>query len=144
VSRLVVDASVVAKWLFPEAHSEHALALLDRYQRGEDELLAPETLLAEVANVAWKKCRLLREVTVGEAVEAVRLLVAVSPALVGPDRLLDGALALALTHRRPVYDCLYVTLALEEQCDFVTADDRLAFALQPSLRCVIRLADVVA
>jgi predicted nucleic acid-binding protein len=32
-------------------------------------------------------------------------------------------------HERSVYDCLYVALALEEDCEFVTADQSLIRAL---------------
>ena len=45
----VVDASVAAKWLAPEADSALASALLD------DELLVPDLLFAEVGNILWKK-----------------------------------------------------------------------------------------
>ena len=42
----VVDASVVAKWIAPEPDSPLAEALLD------DELIVPDLLFAEVANMA--------------------------------------------------------------------------------------------
>ena len=45
----VVDASVAAKWLVPEADSPLAEALLD------DDLLAPDLLFAEVGNILWNK-----------------------------------------------------------------------------------------
>jgi hypothetical protein len=43
----VIDASVAIKWLVPEALSEEALRLLD----AGEELLAPEMLMIEAANV---------------------------------------------------------------------------------------------
>jgi predicted nucleic acid-binding protein len=44
----VVDASVAAKWLAPEEDSAQALKYLNA------ELLAPDLLFAEVANILWK------------------------------------------------------------------------------------------
>ena len=46
---LVLDASVAVKWFVEEPGTAAALALL-----AEDEsLIAPELVIAEVANVAW-------------------------------------------------------------------------------------------
>ena len=45
----VIDASVAAKWLLPEDGSDQASALLG------DELLVPDLLFAELANIFWKK-----------------------------------------------------------------------------------------
>jgi len=48
---IVVDASVVAAAFFPEPHRAAAAALL----ADGEELVAPDLLLAEVANVIWKR-----------------------------------------------------------------------------------------
>jgi len=53
MSKLVVDASVAAKWLVSEPLSNRALAVLG----GSDELIAPDLFLAEVGNILWKKAR---------------------------------------------------------------------------------------
>ena len=45
----VIDASVAAKWLAPEPDTPLAEALL------ADDLIAPDLLYAEVANILWKK-----------------------------------------------------------------------------------------
>jgi len=50
---LVVDAGVVVKWYIPESGSDRAAALLETDRR----LIAPDLLLAEVANVLWKSRR---------------------------------------------------------------------------------------
>jgi predicted nucleic acid-binding protein len=52
---LVVDASVVIKWLVFEPYSTEARQILSDYQAGDLTLLAPDLLLAEVANIIWKK-----------------------------------------------------------------------------------------
>lgn len=136
MASLVLDACVATKWVFPEVDSDRALRVLDRYRLGHDELIAPDIFVAEVANVAWKKCALLGEVTEDQAAGALRILVASCPELVSSELLIERALQLAWRYRRPVYDCIYVALALEEQCELVTADQHLVAAMQPSLSCV--------
>lgn len=123
--RYVVDASVAAKWLAPELGSDEAAALLDA------DLFAPDLIHAEVANIFWKK-RQRAEIDDAAAALAVRWM-AGAPIEVTPSRdLSERALALAVHLRRPVYDCLYVALALREGCPLVTADIRLAHACQRS------------
>ena len=49
MSGLVIDASVAIKWVIEEAGTKEALAL--RRQA----LAAPDLLVAECANILWKK-----------------------------------------------------------------------------------------
>jgi len=54
IDRLVVDASVAAKWHLPERDEEHtdrALALLTQFRGGDLELLAPAHIRFEVPSV---------------------------------------------------------------------------------------------
>jgi predicted nucleic acid-binding protein len=125
--RTVVDASVAIKWILPEAGSDAAAALQG------DELLAPAWWLAEAANALWK--RAARGVIT--AAEAARLLsklrnapVAAIP--VEPD--VDAALALAIELRHPIYDCIYLALAIREKAVLVTADSRFFRAAGHSSR----------
>jgi len=39
-----------------------------------------------------------------------------------------------------VYDCLYVALAERENCELITADDRLVRNLQPAFPFIVSLA----
>jgi predicted nucleic acid-binding protein len=48
---LVVDASVAVKWFLVEPGDREALALLD----GDEPLIAPELVVAEVVNAVWKR-----------------------------------------------------------------------------------------
>jgi len=123
MERAVIDASVAVKWVLEESGSPQACRL-----RGA-RLEAPELLLVECANILWKKVRLgdLRE---EEAMERLDLL-ARAPVIiwaVSPD-LLMRALRLALDLRHPVYDCLYLALALQQGAPLVTADHRFAQAV---------------
>ncbi len=42
------------------------------------------------------------------------------------------ATELAIETDRTIYDCLYVALAIEQKCQFLTADERLVNALGKS------------
>ena len=133
---LVVDASVVAKWLLPEPDADRAVALRERAEFEGVALLAPDVLAAEVASVVWK--RVIRGQL--EPIEAERLFstfALMSPLLVRIDGLAHEALRLSLRFRRSVYDCLYLALAFRRSCDLVTADEKLFNALNglvPHLR----------
>lgn len=121
---LVVDASVAVKWFVPEEGSAQALALIDDGLR----LIAPELLVAEVANVAWKKQR-RRELSGREAYDMLALLAQIEIALVSIIPLAQAALAIARDSDRSLYDCLYVALAIRDQATLVTADRRFRDAL---------------
>ena len=56
----VVDASIAVKWVIPEVLSEQA----DRIRDSDDDVLAPDLLLVEVANALWRKT-VAQEITPG-------------------------------------------------------------------------------
>jgi predicted nucleic acid-binding protein len=117
-SPLVVDASVVVKWVVDEPGSDAALAL-----RGRD-LAAPALLRIEVANVL-RTLVARTEVDAGEARELFQLLQGAPLSIVDPDDDLERrALELALELGHPVYDCLYLALAERMQRRVITADRR--------------------
>lgn len=114
----VVDASVAAKWLAPEAESTQAEALLD------SELLAPDLIFAEVANILWKK-HSRGEMDATTANAAARWLMQVPMETVESITLMTEALALSVRLQHPAYDCFYLALARQAGCPLVTADKRL-------------------
>jgi predicted nucleic acid-binding protein len=59
MSLYVVDASIAIKLYVPEVHSAEAI----RFFSDGHELIVPEFMLAEVANIVWKKSALLDELT---------------------------------------------------------------------------------
>ncbi len=115
---LVVDASVAIKWVVEEPGTADAL-VLRRYR-----LSAPDLLIAECANILWKKVR-RRELVEHEALLAARLLEHADVDLVPMRRMLEAATKLATTLDHPAYDCIYLSLAESIGCTFVTADERL-------------------
>ena len=122
---LAVDASVTVKWYVPEPDGQRALSVLGSGRR----LLAPDLLISEVGNILWKKVQ-RGELTLVEAQTIVTALTTACPLELYPaSGLLSAALDIATTYQRTVYDSLYVALAHQQACQFVTADERLANAL---------------
>jgi predicted nucleic acid-binding protein len=120
---IVVDASVAIKWLLPEVDSAAARALYG------EEMSAPAIWLSEVANALWHHVR------VGELSEehahALLLRFRKAPVISTPiERELERAFALANALPHPVYDCLYLALAIQEGASLVTADLRFARAVR--------------
>ena len=120
---VVVDASVAAKWFVKEAGREQALEILD-----ESERHAPDLIIAEVGNVAWKKA--MRGEMSGEQARfictSLRRYFAV---LHRSEALADRAIEIALRLRHPIYDCLYLACAQRTGARLVTADRRLLAAI---------------
>ncbi len=116
---LVVDASVAVKWVVEESGSASAVALRSSY-----EFLAPDLIVAECANILWKKA-MRNELAREEAIVAAKLLARSGMALVSSRGLAEAATALAVDLRHPAYDCIYLALARERRCRLVTADRRL-------------------
>jgi predicted nucleic acid-binding protein len=116
VSGLVIDASIAIKWVIDENGTPEALKL-----RGRGRLMAPDLLVPECANILWKKVR-RRELSRDEALLAAGLLQGAEIELLPTRSLLEAATRIAIEFEHPAYDCLYLALAVEKDCPFVTAD----------------------
>jgi predicted nucleic acid-binding protein len=127
VKTLVVDASVAAKWFFEEDQSAAARRLFSSRRT----LIAPDLLGVELANAIWKRVQ-RKELDVDAAANILadfqRLAVEIAPSA----PYLPAALELAMITGRTVYDCLYLSLAISQQTQVVTADKRFAAALAGS------------
>ena len=121
----VVDASVVVKWFLPEPDNAAADFLLEQFLNGETGLIAPDLLLVEFASSLWKRVVLRKELTADEATLVYRDLLTMPLSLIATETLAEAALQWAIKHKHPVYDALYCTLAIDRQCDFVTADQTM-------------------
>ncbi len=125
--RLVVDASVAAKWYFAEPGHEAADRVLASRVNAERELLAPDLIVAEFTNVLWRRVR-RRECTFAAAEQILELWEVDRPELVPCSDLAQRAFQLASSLDQSVYDCLYLALAVEIDAPLVTADRALARA----------------
>jgi predicted nucleic acid-binding protein len=131
--RIVVDASVALKWVVSETGSDAADALL------EQDLMAPVLWLAEAANVLWRRAR-TGEITAEQASARLSELREAPVASLPIEPHLELALKLASEIGRPVYDCIYLALALHHQTHVVTADHRFVSAASiPALAGSVRL-----
>ncbi len=131
MTRFVVDASVAIKWLSPfrlEALAPQARGLLDRWQQGAAELIAPDLIWLEIASAHWKAVRQSR-CTGAEAETSLAALHARELPTVPSEQLIDLALRIALQHGRTVYDSLYVALAVTLNSELITADEKLVNVL---------------
>ena len=120
---IVIDANVAIKWVLKEPGREEAVSLLDAYEAGTVDLIAPQLLMAEVASALSKRCR-RGDMAPARAKQAFRLLEDRSPMLIDNPAHLSLALSMSLTHQISLWDALYLALAVERRCDLVTADRR--------------------
>ena len=119
MNSVVIDASVAIKWVVDEADSDAAVAVLESRS-----LLSPDLMIAECANLLWKKVW-LSELTADEAIIAARTLQQADIDILPTRHLMDVATRLAIDLNRAACDCIYLALAMEHGCSLVTADDRL-------------------
>jgi predicted nucleic acid-binding protein len=129
---LVIDASIAVKWVVEEPGTETALGLRSRFR-----FLAPELLIAECANILWKKVH-RGELLPDEATMAGRLLERSGIGFVPMRGLLEQAAELAISLSHPAYDCIYLAIARQNKARFVTADQRLLRAM--SARAPVELS----
>jgi predicted nucleic acid-binding protein len=116
----VVDASVALKWFVSENGSEAAVRLLNSGRP----IVAPDLVLAEVCNAAWKSWR-RREIDPAQLNQVAMDAAGPFQRLVPLDRLIQRAVTIASELDHPVYDCLYLALAEAEDAPLITADRRL-------------------
>jgi predicted nucleic acid-binding protein len=138
--RLVVDSSVVLKWVLPEPGRNYAVDLLNEYEGGLTDLIAPALLMEEAASGLSKRCR-RRELTPAQASKAYQFLELRQPLLFSEPVQLRAALELSILHHLSFWDSVYLALAIDERCDLVTADRRLQAGARRHYPFVILLGD---
>jgi predicted nucleic acid-binding protein len=118
---MVVDTMVLAYALIGEAdlHVRATEALA-----GADELLAPDSLRAELVNVLWLWVR-QRQVEPRAALEMLRDAEALVAEFVSAATLWEAALTLSVERDHSPYDTLFVALAAQRGTRVLTADAAL-------------------
>lgn len=118
---IVVDASVAVKWVFDEEYGDEAAVL----RKGSDVPIAPTLMLIEAGNALWRRVG-RGELTADEAAEHLTVLKGLPVGYVEEQALVVPALALAAAMQHPIYDCIYLALALRHDIRLATADVRFA------------------
>ena len=137
---IIVDSSVVAKWILPEADSAHAERLTTEVPAAGGRLIVLDLIVPEVANAVWKKHR-RGSMTLPEARQALALLRRFPIHLEPAARLIDQALEIAVRYDRAVYDALFVALVKDLQVKGVTADEPLFHTTHADFPQIILLRD---
>ena len=126
MTKFVIDANVAIKWLFPEVHHQDALRLLDQQN---NELFVPDFFFSEIGNILWKKVR-RGEIDLKTSQEHFQDILAVDFQIYSSNILVPFALEIAVRTQQAVYDCVYLALAVQKNCQMVTADERFLNSLQ--------------
>jgi predicted nucleic acid-binding protein len=130
---LAVDASVVFKWLIPDAAEDDvpaAKALLADHMEGRAKIVVPPLLYYEVGNILlFGRSR----PPIEDTADALTDLFAI-PLEVAPSTLVSahGTLRLASDYSLSYYDATYVMLAEMLDCLLITADRRIVRAMGAS------------
>jgi predicted nucleic acid-binding protein len=139
--RYVLDASVGLCWVIPRPLSPKALGLRDDYRNSIHELIAPAHFPGEIAS-ALTKAERQKSIPVGDAPKLIADVLHTTPILYPLDPLFYRAVEISSQTRAGFYDCLYVALAEQENCELVTADDKLINALQGQFPFILSLASL--
>ena len=126
---LVLDASVAVKWVLPENGRAEAVQIRQDFQDERIDVIAPYLIVAEVGNVLWKR-KQRGELPAQAAQVCFQEFLRNCPILVDSAAVTAAALALAMAHRRTIYDCLYLAWSLEQGCDLITADERFFHSMR--------------
>lgn len=116
---MIVDASAAVPVLV-----DHPLAARARSVLVGSDLAAPALVLTETANTLWKYASRggMEAEQINAGIRHIRAVIQTVP----DESLLEQAVRLATANRHPVYDCLYLALALERRVPLATADRRMA------------------
>jgi predicted nucleic acid-binding protein len=139
--KYVLDSSIAFKWVVPELHSDKAIRLRDDYRKGVHELISPDIFPIEIGHALTRAERQGR-VTTANGWALWLNVMADAPRLVPSLALMPHAYPVSSQERVGLYDCLYLTLAQQESCEFLTADDRLLKRLQPRFPFIVSLVSL--
>ncbi len=120
---IVVDASVILKWVISEPDSAKATAL------AAQPLSTSALWTAEAGNVLWRYVK-LGQLSESEALIRFAQLRAAPMTSVDLEQDAERTFSLSVEIGHPIYDCFYLALAIRESTHVVTADSRFAAAVR--------------
>ena len=126
MSRIVLDASTVLTWCFPDEESQKALEISERIAGG-DRVVVPAFWRHEILNallVGEKRKRLTPQLTNALIADLSRLPVDVDE-LTAPAAVFDATQSLCRKHGLTAYDAAYLELAMRGSHALATVDVEL-------------------
>jgi predicted nucleic acid-binding protein len=140
MKKLVVDSGVSVKWFIKEEYSTEARIILDEYEKGQTEFLAPDLIYSEFGNIIWKK-HIFQDLPLAEADSTLADFKQISFILIPTISLFDATFQIAVKYKRTFYDSLYLALSVEEDCRFVTDDEKFYNAVRRDFPKMILLTN---
>jgi len=116
-THVVIDASALLKLAFAGPLTVAATRIAEHY-----DLIAPSIIVSECASALWKAVRFADYPQTIAQTNLIDLQSSVS--LTEDTKLAEDAFQLACRFGHSVYDCLYLSLAMQEQLPFVSADQK--------------------
>lgn len=121
--KYAVDASVILKWFTQDRENdlEKALQLRNDFRYRKIDLLCPELLIYEIANVLRYKSELDEQLILKAilSIYEMRILKSVN------QKIMENAVKLARKYGITVYDSTYLSFAQHIGCYLITADKKL-------------------
>ncbi len=141
---VVVDASIVVKWLVEEENSDRATALVQSWRTARIQIAAPHLMPYEVSNALHRRVT-EGEITLEGAATLMESLMTHRIALHVPSPNHRAALQLATRfNQRAIYDSHYLALAQALDCEFWTADERFYRSASPNLANIRLISEAAA
>ncbi|MCL0094554.1 type II toxin-antitoxin system VapC family toxin [Dehalococcoidales bacterium] len=138
--QLVVDANIVAKlYLRDERYTDKADLLFSRFQRGEIQLIAPRLITYEVP-AAIKRGAARAKAAEKTWRAAISSFESLGLVVVDDSDAKYEATRLAINYTCTYYDALYLLLAEDLGCRFITADETLWRTLHTRVGYLLLLA----
>ena len=120
---VVLDTSIIFKWLREEDNRHLSLKILDDFLEGKEEVIAPDIVLYELANVL----RFKKELTEEDILTAWEFFTDLKIQIFVPEpQFIKECIKFAKKYGVTVYDASYAVLAKEKKCDLITKDEKFA------------------
>jgi len=138
----IVDASTCVKWVLND-EEDHLIAknILKDYLDEKISLVAPNLWIYEITN-CLKSAVLKKRISEFTCHDLLNLILIAKPGLLSIEPMIQTCYKLSCKYQISIYDSAYLTLALENNVPFITADTKLLNKLKTLKKgIVISLGD---
>lgn len=139
--KYILDASVALKCVLTEVDSSKALLIRDDFRNQVVELISPDVYPIEAAH-ALTRAERKGIIKLGQAIVLLTNILSTPVPLRTYMSLLPRAAAISSAMRCGVYDCLYIALAERENCELLTADEKMVKRLRSTFPIVVPLSSL--